>query len=343
MSRLKIIAAAVGVLTAFSEAAHAQNTLAQVKARGELYCGVGENFLGFFSPDASGQWSGFDVDYCRAVASAIFGDKNKVKFLTATPSARFTQLQSGQVDMLSRSVTDTFSRDNSLGVDFPFFSFYDGHALMVAKSLGVKTVKDLEGASVCTQTGLSTEVIIADFFKSKGMSYKPVVFDSRDQALSAFEGGRCDVFSSDRSTLFAYKAALRKPDDYVILDDTISKSLNGPAVRHGDNNWGDIVRWTGYALVAAEEFGVTSENVGAKKADPSAPAEVRRMLGVEGGFGEMLGLPNNWAYDIIKLMGNYGEVYERNLGANGKIHIPREKTLNALWTNSGAMIAPSFQ
>ena len=225
-------------------------------------------------------------------------------------------------------MTDTFTRDASLGLDFPFISFYDGHAFMVAKSLGVKTIKDLDGASACTQTGLSTEVIVADFFKSSGMTFKPVVFDSRDQALSAFETGRCDVFSSDRSTLFAYRAALRKPDDYVVLDKALSKSLNGPVVRHGDNNWEDIVRWTGYALVAAEEFGVTSENVDTRRADAGAPAEVRRMLGVEGNFGEMLGLPNDWAYNIIKQVGNYGQVYERNIGPDTKLHIPREKTLN---------------
>ena len=303
----------------------------------------GENFIGFFAPDVSGQWSGFDVDYCRAVASAVFGDKNKVKFLAATPSARFTQLQSGQVDMLSRSVTDTFSRDNSLGVDFPFFSFYDGHALMVAKSLGVKTVKDLEGASVCTQTGLSTEVIVADFFKSQGMTYKPVVFELPRPGALGVRGRPLRRVLFRPVDIVCLQDALRKPDDYIILDYTISKSLNGPVVRHGDNNWGDIVRWTGYVLVAAEEFGVTSENVDVKKADPSAPAEVRRMLGVEGGFGDMLGLPNDWAYNIIKLMGNYGEVYERNIGGEWQgPHSAREDAERALddWRRD---IAPSFQ
>ncbi|QRM33171.1 amino acid ABC transporter substrate-binding protein [Microvirga sp. VF16] len=341
--RLKSIVAALGILTAWNSVAFADGTLAQVKARGELFCGVGENFPGFFSPDASGKYSGFDVDFCHAVSAAIFGDPKKVKFLPATPSARFPQLQSGQVDILSRAVTDTFTRDVSLGLDFPIVTFYDGHALMVSKALGAKSGKDLDGANVCTQTGLSTEVIIADYFKSSGMTYKPVVFDSRDQALAAFESGRCDVFSSDRSTLFAYKSALKAPNDFIVLDDTISKSLNGPTVRHGDNNWADIVRWTGYALVAAEEFGVTAGNLDAKKADPASPAEVRRLLGVEGNFGEMLGLPNDWAYKVIKAVGNYGEIYERNLGAGSKVQIPREKTLNALWKNGGAMIAPSFQ
>lgn len=341
--KIKLFAAALGIAASWSGIALANGTLDQVKGRGELLCGVGENFAGFFSPDATGKYSGFDVDFCHAVAAATLGDAAKVKFLPATPSARFPQLQSGQVDLLSRSVTDTFSRDASLGLDFPIVMFYDGHALMVAKSLGVASGKDLEGANVCTQTGLSTEVIIADYFKSNKMTYKPVVFDSRDQALAAFESGRCDVFSSDRSTLFAYRAALKNPDNYVVLDDTISKSLNGPVARHGDNNWEDIVRWTGYALIAAEEFGVTSKNVDEVKADPAAPAEVRRLLGVEGDFGAMLGLPNEWAYNVIKSVGNYGEIYERNLGPQGKVTIPRDKTLNALWKDGGAMIAPSFQ
>ncbi|MDN5925889.1 MAG: amino acid ABC transporter substrate-binding protein [Hyphomicrobiales bacterium] len=341
--RYGVLAAVLGTLVSWSYGAQAQETLAAVKARGELLCGVGENFPGFFSPDSTGKYTGFDIDFCHAVAAAVLGDAGKVKFLPATPSARFPQLQSGQVDILSREVTDTFSRDTSLGLDFPIILFYDGHALMVPKSLGVKSAKDLDGANVCTQTGLSTEVIVADYFKSNGMTYKPVVFDARDQALAAFESGRCDVFSSDRSTLFAYRSSLANPDNFVVLDDTISKSLNGPTVRHGDNNWGDIVRWTGYVLIGAEEFGVTSKNVDEMKADANAPAEVRRMLGVEGDFGKMLGLPNDWGYQIIKSVGNYGEIYDRNLGSGAKVSIPREKTLNALWKNGGAMIAPSFQ
>lgn len=341
--RYGLFAAVVGTLVSWTCGAQAQATLSAVKARGELLCGVGENFAGFFSPDATGKYSGFDIDFCHAVAAATLGDAQKVKFLSATPSARFPQLQSGQVDILSREVTDTFSRDTSLGLDFPIITFYDGHALMVAKSLGAKTAKDLNGANVCTQTGLSTEVIIADYFKSNNLTYKPVVFDSRDQALAAFEKGRCDVFSSDRSTLFAYRSALSNPDGFTVLDETISKSLNGPTVRHGDNNWADIVRWTGYVLIAAEEFGVTSRNVDAMKADANAPAEVRRMLGAEGGFGQMLGLSDDWGYRIIKSVGNYGEVYDRNIGSGSKVSIPREKTLNALWKNGGALIAPSFQ
>ncbi|TGS81050.1 amino acid ABC transporter substrate-binding protein [Mesorhizobium sp. M3A.F.Ca.ET.174.01.1.1] len=338
-----LFAATMVVTGSWSGVAFGDDTLAQVKARGELFCGVGENFPGFFSPDSTGKYSGFDVDFCHAVAAAALGDAKKVKFVPTTPSTRFSQLQSGQVDLLSQSDTYTFSRDASLGLDFALVMFYDGHGLMVPKSLGAKSGKDLNGANVCTQTGLSTEVIIADYFKSNGMTYSPVVFESRNEALAAFESGRCDVFSSDRSTLSAYRSALKKPDDFVILDDTISRSLNGPVIRHGDNRWADIIRWTGFALIAAEDFGITSENVDEKKVDPSSSAEVRRLLGVEGGFGQMLGLADDWAYQAVKSMGNYGQIYERNLGPEGSVHIPRERTLNALWKDGGAMIAPSFQ
>jgi general L-amino acid transport system substrate-binding protein len=341
--RYYLMVATFGLSLLFGGHASAQETLSQIKARGMVFCGVGENFPGFFAPDAQGQYSGFDIDLCHAVAAAVFGDASKVKFIPATPAARFTQLQSGQVDLLSRSVTQTFTRDISLGLDFPVITFYDGHALMVPKSLNLASAKNLDGANVCTQTGLSTEVIVADFFHANRLKYNPVVFESRDKALAAYEGGRCDVFSSDRSTLFAYRSGLKDPNAHIVLPETISKSLNGPAVRHGDNKWGDIVRWTGYALLAAEELGITSKNAAAMKGDASASAEVRRLLGVEGGFGEVLGLSNDWAYNIIRLVGNYGEVYERNLGKNAVINIPREGTLNALWTNGGAMIAPSFQ
>lgn len=335
--------AVVCVLLASSNLAQAQDTLAKVKSRGEVFCGVGENFAGFFAPDATGQYKGFDIDFCHGVAAAVFGNASKVKFIPATPAARFTQLQSGQVDLLSRQVTETFTRETSLGFDFPIITFYDGHALMVPKSLGVTSGKGLNGANVCTQTGLSTEVIVADYFKANGLTYKPVVFEARDQALAAYESGRCDVFSSDRSTLFAYRSNLKNPDAHIVLPETISKSLNGPVVRHGDNNWADIVRWTGYVLIAAEELGVTSQNVDQMRADPKASAEVRRLLGVDGGFGKMLGLDDSWAYAIIKAVGNYGEVYERHLGEKAKVRIPREGTLNALWNKGGLMIAPAFQ
>lgn len=338
-----VAATALCGLVVMAGPAMAQDTLAQVQERGEIYCGVGENFAGFFSPDSTGKYSGFDVDFCHAVAAAVLGDASKVKTLPATPAARFTQLQSGQVDLLSRSVTETFSREASLGFDFPIITFYDGHALMVPKSLGITSGADLDGANVCTQTGLSTEVIVADYFNGHGLSYNPVVFEGREQALAAYDSGRCDVFSSDRSTLFAYRSNLSDPDAHIVLPETISKSLNGPVVRHGDNNWADIVRWTGFALIAADEAGITSANVDEIRADESAPAAVRRMLGVEGEFGAMLGLSNDWFYNIIKQVGNYGEIYERNLGENGAVTIPREGTLNALWTDGGLMIAPAFQ
>jgi len=323
-------------------AASAQQTLAAVKQRGEVLCGVGEGSPGFFSPDDKGVWHGLDVDVCRALSAAIFGSPDKVKFLPATPSARFAQLQSGQVDLLSRSVTWTFSRDASLGIDFPTVAFYDGHGFMVKKSLGVSSAKDLNGANICTQSGLSTEVIVADYFRQNNLTYRPVVFEKVEETLKAFEQGRCDVFSSDKSTLFSYRARLGEPDAYIVLPETISRTLDGPAVRHGDNNWGDIVRWTLFAMIGAEDLGVSSANVDQMKAS-STNAEIRRLIGVEGEFGKMLGLPNDWGYNILKTVGNYGEMYERNLGGASPVVIPRKGSLNALWRNGGLMIAPSFQ
>ncbi len=322
--------------------AQAQQTLAQVKQRDAVLCGVGEGFPGFFAPDEKGVWHGLDVDLCRSLSAAIFGTPDKVRYLPATPAARFTQLQSGQVDLLSRSVTWNFSRDAGLGLDFPAVTFYDGQGFMVRKDLGVKSTKELNGASVCVQTGTDTETNLTDYFKQQNMTYKPVVFEKVDELLAAFEQGRCDAFTTDRSTLAARLLRLKEPGAYLILPDVISKAPNGPAVRHGDNNWADIVRWTVFVWLLAEEHGITAANVDEMKANSTNP-EVKRLLGGSGEFGKMLGLSEDWARNIIKLVGNYDEIYERNVGAASPLKLERKGSPNAPWTQGGLLYAPPFQ
>jgi general L-amino acid transport system substrate-binding protein len=342
MRATPLLALAAFLIAGWAGAASAQQTLAQVKARGEVLCGVGEGFPGFFAPDEKGVWHGLDVDLCRSLSTAIFGTPDKVKYLPATPAARFAQLQSGQVDLLSRSVTWNFSRDAGLGMDFPAVTFYDGQGFMVHKSTGVKSVGELSGASVCVQTGTDTETNLADHFRQHKMSYKPVVFEKVDELLAAFEAGRCDAFTTDRSTLAARLVRLKDAANYVILPEVISKAPNGPAVRHGDNNWADIVRWTVYAWLAAEELGISSATVDEAKASSAVP-EAKRLLGSEGEFGKMLGLPADWAYQVVKQVGNYDEIYTRNLGPTTPLNIVRKGSLNASWRDGGLMYAPPFQ
>jgi general L-amino acid transport system substrate-binding protein len=316
--------------------AQAGATLNAVKSKGFIQCGVSTGLAGFSNPDDAGNWSGLDVDLCRAIAAALFGDAEAVKFTPLTSKERFTALQSGEVDVLSRNTTVTLARDSSLGLDFTGVTYYDGQGFMVPKSLGVKSALELDGASVCVQTGTTTELNLADYFRANNMSFTPVVFERPDEVRAAYEQGRCDAYTTDQSGLYAQRTGLANPDEHIILPEVISKEPLGPGVRHGDNEWADVVRWTLYAMLEAEELGVTSANVDDLKANSNNP-NVRRLLGVEGDMGQGLGVPNDWGYQIIKQVGNYGEMFERNVGTGTPLKI--ERGLNALWTNGGLQYA----
>lgn len=317
-------------------AASAQGTLEKVKGKGELTCGVNTGLAGFSAPDDRGNWTGLDVDVCRAVAAAIFKDPGKVKFVPLTAKERFTALQSGEIDLLSRNTTWTMSRDTSAGMNFTGVTYYDGQGFMVRKGLGVKSAKELGGASVCVQTGTTTELNVADFFRRTGMDYKPVVFEKLPETLAAYNAGRCDVFTSDSSQLYATRLTLGDPAEHVVLPELISKEPLGPAVRQGDAQWANIVRWVFFALVNAEEFGITQKNVD-EMAESNNP-EIKRLLGKEGEFGKGIGLDSDWAYQAIKAVGNYGESFERNVGQGSRLKIARG--VNALWSNGGLQYAP---
>lgn len=315
-------------LAASSSAAMA-GTLDTVKKKGFLQCGVSQGLAGFSSPDAKNNWSGIDVDVCRAVAAAVLGDASKVKYTPLSAKERFTALQSGEIDLLSRNTTWTLIRDTALGLDFVGVTYYDGQGFMVPKKLGVKNAKDLDGATVCVQTGTTTELNVADYFRAKKLKYKILVFEKNDEVVAAYDAGRCDVISTDQSGLYADRLKLKKPEDHVILGDVISKEPLGPVVRHGDNQWADVVRWSLYAMLEAEELGVSSKNVeDMKKSDNPA---IRRLLGVEGDAGKDLGLGTDWAVNIIKGVGNYGEIFARNLTDTLKI----ARGQNALWKDGG--------
>ncbi len=315
-------------------AAHA-GTLDKVKEKGKLVCGATQGLAGFSAPDAKNKWAGLDVDFCRAVASAIFNDPNKVKFVPLSAKERFTALQSGEIDLLARITTKTMSRDASLGVNFAGTTYYDGQGFMVHKDLGIKDAKELDGASVCTDTGTTTELNMNDFFKSNKLSFKPVVFEKKDEIISAYEAGRCDVVTTDISGLQAYRVKLKNPADHIVLPNVISKEPLTPAVRHGDDQWLDLVSWTRNCLVNAEELGVNQSNVDEMK--KSTNPNIKRLLGTEGDFGKFIGLSKDWCANAIKQVGNYGEIYDRNLGPNAVITIDRG--LNKLWTEGGIMYA----
>ena len=319
-------AAAVGLSTAASA-----GTLDDVRGKGSVQCGVSQGLPGFSNPDTEGNWTGLDVDVCRGVAAAVFGDADKVKYTPLSAKERFTALQSGEVDLLSRNTTWTLVRDTSLGLDFVGVNYYDGQGFMVRSDLGVKSAKELAGASVCVNIGTTTELNMADFFRSNNMDYKPVVFEKADEVVAAYDAGRCDVYTTDASGLAAQRIKLKDPNAHVILPEIISKEPLGPVVRHGDNGWGDVVRWTLFAMVEAEELGVTSANVDEMKS--SSNPNIKRLLGVEGEMGKSLGLPNEWAYNVIKQVGNYGESYDRNVGPNTALKL--ERGLNALWKDGG--------
>jgi general L-amino acid transport system substrate-binding protein len=332
LGALSVVALSAGMASA--------DTLADVKARGELNCGVNVGLTGFGAPDANGNYQGFDVALCKAVAAAVLGDASKVKYLPTTGETRFTALASGEVDVLIRNSTWTFSRDTDLKFDFVAVNYYDGQGFMVKKDLGVSSAKELDGATVCIQTGTTTELNLADFFKSNNMAYTPVNVADDSEGQRQYLAGACDVYTTDASGLAASRATLPDADNHIILPEIISKEPLGPLVRHGDNNWGDIIRWTYFALVAAEEYGVTSANVADMATSTNNP-EVKRLLGAEGEMGKMIGLDPEWAKRAIAASGNYGEIFEANIGSATPIKLARG--LNALWTQGGLQYAPPFR
>nr|WP_248311454.1 amino acid ABC transporter substrate-binding protein [Bosea sp. ASV33] len=314
-------------------------TLASVKNRGDLICGVSPGLAGFGIPDAKGDWTGLDVDLCRAISAAIFNDPRKVKFTPLSSKDRFTALQSGEVDLLSRTSTWTMSRDTTLGLTFAGVNYYDGQAFLVQKKLGIDTARKLDGASICLQQGTTTELNVADYFRKNKIKYEPVTFDKGDEAIKAFESGRCDALTDDSSALYALKLKLVNPAEAVVLPELISKEPLGPVVRSSDLQWFNLVKWTHDAMLNAEELGVTKANV--DEMLKSDNPEIRRLLGVEGKFGEGVGLTSDWVYRIVKHVGNYGEAFERNVGQGSELKIARGK--NALWTEGGLQYAPPIR
>jgi general L-amino acid transport system substrate-binding protein len=327
-------AAAVG----FAGSADAQ-TLNTVKQRGSLNCGANAGLAGFGLPDAQGNWTGLDVDFCRAIAAAIFNDATKVKFVPLTAKDRFTALQSGEVDVLSRNTTWTISRDSSLGLNFGPINYFDGQGFLVRKSLKLNSALELNDAAVCVQQGTTTELNLADYFRANKMKLKTVTFANADETVKAYDAGRCDAFTTDASGLYAERLRLTNPNDHVVLPEIISKEPLGPSTRKGDDQWTTIVRWVHYAMLNAEEAGVTKANVDdmMKSDNP----DIKRLLGTEGKFGEGIGLTNDWGYRIIKLVGNYGEIFEKNVGAGSPLKISRG--LNGLWNKGGLQYAPPIR
>jgi general L-amino acid transport system substrate-binding protein len=315
-------------------------TLDDVKARGMLKCGVNSGLAGFAAPDASGQWEGFDIAVCRALAAAVLGDASKVEFTPTTTETRFTALASGEVDVLSRNSTWTFSRDVDLKFTFAGVNYYDGQGFMVSKDLGVTSATELDGATVCIQTGTTTELNLADFFKANGISYQPVPIATNAEANQQFQAGACDAYTTDASGLAASRATYEDPSNWIILPEIISKEPLGPLVRHGDDQWSDIVRWTLNALIAAEEYGVTAANAD-EMATTSENPEVKRLLGTEGDLGAMFGLDKDWAKRAIQARGNYGEIFAANIGEGTPSNIARG--LNAQWTDGGLIFSPPFR
>ena len=338
------VAAAAGLAALFiSTGAMAGKDLDTVKARGALICGIGQGTAGFMLQDSQGKWVGLDVDVCRAVSAAIFGDSEKVKYVPLSAQQRFTALQSGEVDILSNNTTITLTRDTALGLDFTAVTYYDGQGFLVNKKLGVKSAKELNGATVCVAPGTTTELNLADYFRANKMTFKPVVIEKVEEVRAAFFSGRCDVYTNDASSLYATRAANVPPpataEDFVILPEIISKEPLAPAVRHGDNQFADIVRWSQYAMIEAEEYGISSKTVDEmlKSENPS----IKRILGVTPGMGKALGVDEAWVVNIIKQVGNYGESFERNVGSGSILKIDRG--LNNLWTKGGLQYAPPIR
>ncbi len=335
--RSLILAVAGFAITGIGQA----GTLDDVRARGHLQCGINTGLAGFAFTDDQGNWRGFDVALCKGVAAAVFGDASKVKYTNLTGKTRFEALKAGEIDILSRNTTWTYSRDVDLKLTFLGVSFYDGQGFMVPASLGVSSATDLDGASVCIQTGTTTELNLADYFRRNDMKYEPVPIESNEEARQNYLSGRCDVYTTDRSGLAATRAALDNPDDHVVLPEVVSKEPLGPLVRHGDDEWGDVVRWVLNVLIIAEEKGITSDNVAEMAGQMSKDAEINRMLGSEGEYGAMLGLSPDWTVNVISSVGNYGQIFERYLGV--KTDIGLERGVNALWTDGGLLYAPPYR
>lgn len=334
----KLALTAATLTVAFASAAQAGDTLDAVKKKGSIQCGVSQGLPGFSNPDDQGNWTGLDVDFCRAMAAAIFGDDTKVKYTPLSAKVRFTALTSGEIDVLPRNTTWTMSRDTDHG-EFVGVNYYDGQGFMVRKELGVKNATELDGAAICTNTGTTTELNVADYFRANNMNYTVVAFEKADEVVTAYDAGRCDVYTTDRSGLAAQRTKMSKPDDHMVLPEIISKEPLGPLVRHGDHQWGDIARWTLNCMINAEEFGIDSGNVMdmAKGDDPN----IKRMLGTDGDLGSKLGLPNDFCVSVVAKVGNYGEVYDRNVGPDTPLKL--ERGANALWSNGGILYAPPMR
>ncbi len=314
-------------------------TLDDVKGKDSIQCGVSQGLPGFSNQDENGNWSGLDVDFCHAVAAAVFGDPEKVKFTPLSAKERFTALQSGDVDLLSRNTTWTMSRDTALGLNFSVVNYYDGQGFMIRKDMGINSALQLSGASVCTNTGTTTELNVADYFRANNMEYELVAFEKADEVVAAYDAGRCDVYTTDQSGLYAQRLKLTDPNAHVVLPEVISKEPLGPVVRQGDDQWLNIVKWTHFAMLNAEELGVTQANVDEMK-DSNNPA-IKRLLGTEGEFGSAIGLSNDWAYNVIKTIGNYGETFDRNVGPDTQLGISRG--INAQWNKGGLQYGPPIR
>ncbi|MBI3436237.1 MAG: amino acid ABC transporter substrate-binding protein [Proteobacteria bacterium] len=330
MNRVLTLLGIAGAAILITSASIAQ-TLNTVKTRGSLSCGANGQLPGFGLPDAQGNWKGFDVDYCRALAAAVFDDPNKVKFVALTAKDRFTALQSGDVDVLVRNTTWTSSRDTQLGLNATGVNYFDGQGFMVRKALKVNSALELNDAAICVQQGTTTELNLGDYFRANRMRFKTVTFASVDEALAAYDSGRCDAYTTDASGLYGVRLKLAKPDDHIVLPEIISKEPLSPFVRHGDDQWFDIVKWAHFALVNAEELAISKANV--DEQIKSINPEIKRLLGAEGNFGEQLGLTKDWVYRMVKHLGNYGEIFERNIGQGSPLKITRG--LNSLWTKGG--------
>ena len=339
--RASILAVATGVgLIANTPTVGAQGKVLEVvKQRGSLSCGVHIGLAGFGQPDDKGNWTGLDVDYCKAIAAAIFGDDKKVKFVPTTAKERFTALQSGEIDVLIRSTTWTLSRESALGLSFAGVNYYDGQGFMVKASLGVRSAKELNGATVCVLTGTTTELNLADYFKSLGMTYKPIVFEKLDEAVQAYQAGRCDVYTTDQSALYSVRVRQAKPDEHVVLPEIVSKEPLGPSVRQGDTQWLTVIKWVHFALLNAEEMGVTQANV--DQMGGSTNPDIKRLLGRDGDLGKGIGLDNDFVVKMVKAVGNYGEIFDRNVGVGSRIKIDRGQ--NNLWTKRGLHYAPPMR
>jgi general L-amino acid transport system substrate-binding protein len=338
MKRVSLVVTLALAAGLSAQVASAQ-TLKTVKDRGMLSCGVSQGLPGFSSPDDKGNWTGLDVDICRAIAAAIFNDASKIKFVPLSAKDRFTALQSGEIDVLSRNTTWTLSRDTSLGANFTGVTYYDGQGFMVKKALKVNSALELNSASVCVQQGTTTEQNLADYFKGNNMKYEVIAFGTNDEAVKAYESGRCDVFTTDVSGLYADRLKLANTADHVVLPEVISKEPLGPMVRHGDDQWFDIVKWTLFGMITAEELGITQKNV--DEMAKSDKPEMKRVFGTDGNLGEQLGLTKDWVSRIVKAVGNYGESFERNVGAGSKLGIARG--LNNLWSKGGIQYAPPIR